>query len=216
MCVEFDARRFERKGQFVEKSMPIECFSQTKIPLEWGEFDARVYRDPSDQTEVLVVSQGHLQAPSVFVRIHSECLTGEAFASLKCDCRFQLNEALRMIAETGAGVVIYLRQEGRGIGLGHKIQAYELQRKGHDTVTANLALGFPEDSREFDFACEIIKSLGIQSIRINTNNPDKIKAVEKHGIRIAERIPSIAEPQKYNVDYLKTKKDKLGHQLEVL
>ncbi|MFK7871992.1 MAG: GTP cyclohydrolase II [Oligoflexales bacterium] len=195
----------------------LECFSQTTIPLEWGEFDVRVYKDPNDQSEVFVVSQGrvsHTDDP-IFVRIHSECLTGEVFHSLKCDCREQLQAAMDDIAKAGQGLLIYLRQEGRGIGLGQKIRAYELQKHGHDTVTANLALGFEEDSRSFTFACDILKSLGLKNIKINTNNPEKIIALESEGFHIVERVPSAVSPQKHNISYLQTKKQKLGHQLDL-
>ncbi|MCX6129481.1 MAG: GTP cyclohydrolase II RibA, partial [Proteobacteria bacterium] len=151
-----------------------------------------------------------------FVRIHSECFTGEVLGSLKCDCSDQLNLALAEIQRRGAGAVIYLRQEGRGIGLGNKIRAYELQNQGADTIEANHQLGFDTDLRSFEAAALILKQRGIQEVILNTNNPDKLNALITHGIKILERVPSLANVNKFNEDYLKTKMDKMGHQLKSL
>jgi GTP cyclohydrolase II len=145
------------------------------------------------------------------VRIHSQCLTGDVFGSLRCDCRSQLEMALAMIAEEGAGVLIYEQQEGRGIGLMAKLRAYELQDSGLDTVEANQRLGFKADHREFTLPAEILKSLGISSVRLLSNNPDKVAALERGGIQVTERVPCEVAPTTHAEDYLKTKKDKMGH-----
>ena len=154
---------------------------------------------------------GDIHSSPPLVRIHSQCLTGDVFGSLRCDCRQQLEMALAMIAEQGAGILIYEQQEGRGIGLMAKLQAYELQDQGLDTVEANERLGFKADQREFALPAEILKALGVSRVRLLSNNPDKVAALEKGGIVVAERIPCEAEPSTHSEDYLKTKKEKLGH-----
>ena len=154
-------------------------------------------------------SSARLERP--LLRIHSQCLTGDVFASLRCDCREQLEIAQAMIAEQGAGILIYEQQEGRGIGLMAKLQAYELQDQGLDTVEANERLGFKADHREFTLPAEILKALGVSSVRLLSNNPDKVAALEKGGIVVTERIPCEAAPSAHSEDYLKTKKKKLGH-----
>jgi len=145
------------------------------------------------------------------VRIHSQCLTGDVFGSLRCDCRQQLEMALSMIAQQGAGVLIYEQQEGRGIGLMAKLQAYALQDSGLDTVEANERLGFKADHREFQMPAEILKALGIRSVRLLSNNPDKVAALQRAGIKVTERVPCEVPSSEYSEDYLKTKKEKLGH-----
>ena len=154
---------------------------------------------------------GNVQAAPPVVRIHSQCLTGDVFGSLRCDCRQQLEMALAMIAEQGSGVLIYEQQEGRGIGLMAKLQAYELQDAGLDTVEANERLGFKADQREFAMPAEILKALGISQVRLLSNNPDKVAALERGGIKVVERVPCEVSPSSYAEDYLKTKKKKLGH-----
>jgi len=154
---------------------------------------------------------GDVHSAPPLVRIHSQCLTGDVFGSLRCDCRQQLEMALTMIAEQGAGVLIYEQQEGRGIGLMAKLQAYELQDAGLDTVEANERLGFKADHREFALPAEILKALGISRVRLLSNNPEKVSALERGGIEVTERIPCEVAPSTYAEDYLKTKKDKLGH-----
>jgi len=154
---------------------------------------------------------GDVHSAPPLVRIHSQCLTGDVFGSLRCDCRQQLEMALTMIAEQGAGVLIYEQQEGRGIGLMAKLQAYELQDAGLDTVEANERLGFKADHREFALPAEILKALGISRVRLLSNNPEKVGALERGGIEVTERIPCEVAPSTYAKDYLKTKKDKLGH-----
>jgi len=154
---------------------------------------------------------GDVRSGTPLVRIHSQCLTGDVFGSLRCDCRQQLEMALEMIAELGAGVLIYEQQEGRGIGLMAKLQAYALQDKGLDTVEANEELGFRADQREFEMPAEILNALGIHSVRLLSNNPDKVAALERAGIVVAERVPCEIAPTEHTEDYLKTKKEKLGH-----
>jgi len=153
-------------------------------------------------------------AENVLVRVHSECLTGDVLGSLKCDCGPQMAEALRRIQSEGRGVFLYLRQEGRGIGLANKIKAYHLQDQGLDTVEANRQLGFKEDLREYGIGAQILRDLGLSTLRILTNNPKKIVGLESYGLTITEQLPLTVEPNLYNYAYLKAKKEKLGHQLE--
>jgi len=154
---------------------------------------------------------GDIHSTPPLLRIHSQCLTGDVFGSLRCDCRAQLEMALAMIAEQGAGILIYEQQEGRGIGLMAKLQAYELQDQGLDTVEANERLGFKADHREFMLPAEILKALGVARVRLLSNNPDKVAALEKGGIVVTERVPCEVAPEAHSEDYLKTKKEKLGH-----
>jgi 3,4-dihydroxy 2-butanone 4-phosphate synthase/GTP cyclohydrolase II len=151
----------------------------------------------------------------VLVRVHSECLTGDTFGSLRCDCGEQLQMAMQMIAEEGRGVVVYMRQEGRGIGFHNKIRAYELQDNGLDTVEANEALGFPPDRRDYGIGMQILVDLGLQNIRLLTNNPEKRAGLEGYGLKIVERVPIICPPNPYNLHYLETKQQKLGHLLQL-
>lgn len=154
---------------------------------------------------------GDVQSAAPLVRIHSQCLTGDVFGSLRCDCRQQLEMALSMITEEGAGILIYEQQEGRGIGLMPKLQAYELQDSGLDTVEANEQLGFKADHREFALPAEILKTLGVRQVRLLSNNPDKVAALERAGIRVAERVPCEVVPSTHAEGYLRTKREKLGH-----
>jgi GTP cyclohydrolase II len=187
------------------------------FPTRWGKF--RIYgfrgtfgppRSPRDEDAVALV-MGDIHSSPPLLRIHSQCLTGDVFGSLRCDCREQLEIALDMIAEEGAGILIYEQQEGRGIGLMAKLQAYELQDQGLDTVEANERLGFKADQREFALPGEILKALGVARVRLLSNNPDKVAALEKGGIVVAERVPCEAAPTAHSEDYLKTKKEKMGH-----
>lgn len=154
---------------------------------------------------------GDVHASPPLVRIHSQCLTGDVFGSLRCDCRQQLEMALGMIAEEGAGILLYEQQEGRGIGLMPKLQAYELQDAGFDTVEANEKLGFRADHREFALPAEMLKALGVKRVRLLSNNPDKVASLERAGIEVAERVPCEVEPSEHAEEYLRTKKEKMGH-----
>ncbi len=198
-------------------SVSIHKYATSKLPTIHGEFEVVVYRHGSGDDESLAVTLGTFSADEpVFARVHSECLTGEVLGSLKCDCREQLELALTRIQEYGRGVLIYLRQEGRGIGLGNKIRAYALQDAGADTVQANHQLGFATDLREFDVAAAILKDLGVYKIRLHTNNPDKIQALEDNGIEIVSRLPAYGAVNPHNRRYLETKHRTLGHDLSAL
>ena len=161
--------------------------------------------------EAVALVMGDIHSGAPLVRIHSQCLTGDVFGSLRCDCRQQLEMALSMIAAAGAGILVYEQQEGRGIGLMPKLQAYELQDSGLDTVEANEKLGFKADHREFVLPAEILKALGVKSVRLLSNNPDKVAALENAGVQVAERVPCEVPPNEHAEDYLKTKREKLGH-----
>jgi GTP cyclohydrolase II len=199
-------------------------YAEAPLPTAYGTFQAIVYRHgaatqsaSAAAEEAIALTMGKLggDAP-VFVRIHSECLTGEAFGSLKCDCRDQLEQALAEVGRRGHGVVVYLRQEGRGIGLGNKIRAYALQAAGADTIEANHLLGFDTDLRDFGLAAAILGDLGVRKVELHTNNPDKRRALEAHGIAVAARLPAHGRVNTHNRRYLETKQDKLGHELEAL
>lgn len=183
-----------------------------KLPTKYGTFTIATYKT-ADGREHAVLSLGGTNKPPILVRIHSQCLTGDTFLSLKCDCREQLHESMKRIQNNRAGVIIYLNQEGRGIGLTNKIKAYKLQEKGLDTVEANRALHLPADARDYQVATEILRDLGIKKIKLLTNNPDKIDQLNRYGIHIFKRIPLAAKPHTLNRSYLSTKKNKLGHKL---
>jgi GTP cyclohydrolase II len=163
----------------------------------------------SEGVVALVMGEVHSSPP--LVRIHSQCLTGDVFGSMRCDCRQQLELALSMIADAGAGILIYEQQEGRGIGLMAKLQAYELQDKGFDTVEANVELGYDNDYREYKLPCEVLRQLGVKQVRLISNNPDKVAAVEAAGIKVVERVSAEVEPYEHSEAYLRTKKEKMGH-----
>ncbi len=193
----------------------IERIATASLPTRYGEFSIHAYRSRVDGKEHIALVKGEVCGEeSVLVRVHSECLTGDVFGSLKCDCGIQVSEALRRINEEGRGVFLYLRQEGRGIGLGNKIKAYHLQDQGLDTVEANQRLGFKEDLREYGIGAQILRDLGLSTIRILTNNPKKIVGLESYGLKIIEQIPLTVRPNPYNYAYLRAKKEKLGHRLE--
>ncbi len=183
-----------------------------KLPTDLGEFSIIIY-EGGDGKEHAVLQAGGSLKEDVLVRIHSQCLTGDVFHSVKCDCRGQLEMAMKAIAKEG-GLLIYLQQEGRGIGLANKIKAYALQDQGMDTVEANKKLGFAPDQRNYEVAASILKDIGVSSIRLLTNNPEKIQGLEEHGINITQRVPlrSREHPQARN--YLRTKKEKMGHLLD--
>ena len=187
-----------------------------KLPTEFGNFMIYAYRDTQDNSEHVAIVKGdpaEFKDKPVMVRVHSECLTGDALGSLRCDCRMQLQAALKMIENVGSGVVVYLRQEGRGIGLVNKLKAYSLQDLGYDTVEANERLGFPADLRNYGIGAQMLNDLGVQKIRLITNNPRKIAGLKGFGIEVADRVPLLIEATDYNSIYLATKAEKLGHML---
>lgn len=195
----------------------VNRLGEARIPTEFGDFTGVAFESVLDGTEHLALVRGDVAGGErVLVRVHSECLTGDVFASLRCDCGPQLRAALRGVARTGTGVVVYLRgHEGRGIGIGNKIQAYGLQDGGHDTVDANLALGLPVDTREYGIGAQILVDLGVTSMRLMTNNTVKYRGLEGYGLTIVERVPLEIPPNPENETYLRTKRDRLGHLLEV-
>ncbi len=192
--------------------------AEASLPTEYGAFNALVYESVLDHEQHMALVYGDLASrPDPLVRVHSECLTGDALGSLRCDCGPQLHTALAKIAAEGAGVVVYLRgHEGRGIGLGHKIRAYALQEEGRDTVDANLDQGLPVDSREYGIGAQILEDLGVHAMRLMTNNPAKYGGLEGFGLRIVERVALESQPTPFNIDYLRTKRERLGHLLEGL
>ena len=201
----------------ITESAFAETVAIAKLPSEFGQFKIYGYRNTLDNSENVAIVKGEPTKfdNSVMVRIHSECLTGDALGSLRCDCGMQLQIALRMIDKAGQGVIIYLAQEGRGIGLLNKVKAYSLQDLGLDTVEANERLGFSADLRDYSMAAQILKDLGVNQIRLITNNPRKIARLQNYGIEVVERIPLAIEPNDYNLNYLTTKAKKLGHLLKV-
>jgi 3,4-dihydroxy 2-butanone 4-phosphate synthase/GTP cyclohydrolase II len=208
-----DLVRYRRQTEKLVKRV-----AEARIPTQWGDFTCYAYESVLDGEQHLALVRGAVQGQDdVLVRVHSECLTGDVFGSLRCDCGPQLDESIRMIAEEGMGVVIYLRgHEGRGIGIGHKLRAYALQEQGHDTVDANLALGMPVDSREYGIGAQMLVDLGLTTIRAMTNNPAKYGGLEGFGIEITGRVPLLTAPNPENIAYLRTKRERMGHLLEGL
>ena len=190
--------------------------AEAKLPTRYGEFTAIAYRSDIDPDEHLALVMGDISTEEpVLVRVHSECLTGDVFGSLRCDCGEQVALAMENIAKEGRGVFLYMRQEGRGIGFHNKIRAYALQDKGLDTVEANLSLGFPSDLRDYGIGAQILADLGLHEIRLLTNNPKKVIGLEGYGLKVVETVPIIATPNPYNRAYLETKQKKLGHRLGI-
>jgi 3,4-dihydroxy 2-butanone 4-phosphate synthase / GTP cyclohydrolase II len=191
--------------------------SEARIPTRHGDFTGYVFESLLDGTEHMAFVCGEVAGQeNVLVRVHSECLTGDVFGSMRCDCGLQLDAAMELIAKEGTGVVVYLRgHEGRGIGLGHKIRAYTLQDQGRDTVEANVELGFPADSREYGIGSQMLVDLGVSTMRIMTNNPAKYGGLEGYGLEIVERVPLHVLPNAENIRYLRTKQEKMGHLLEI-
>ncbi len=187
----------------------IECLAQATLPTRHGDFEAYVFPD-----EHVALVHGEVRGrEDVLVRVHSECLTGEVFGSLKCDCKPQLDAAMAAVAKAGAGAVLYLRQEGRGIGLANKIRAYALQSRGHDTVDANRLLGLPDDARRYDVARDMLAHLGVASVRLMTNNPAKVRALGGLGVTVTGRVPVIVPPNKHSARYLEAKRARMEHDL---
>jgi GTP cyclohydrolase II len=187
----------------------FECLAKATIPTRHGEFDAYVFRD-----EHVALVHGQVRGKQgALVRVHSECLTSEVFGSLKCDCKEQLDAAMAAIARAGEGAVLYLRQEGRGIGLANKIRAYALQSRGHDTVDANRLLGLPDDARKYDVARDMLAHLGVESVRIMTNNPDKVDALRGLGVEVVGRVPVIVPANPHSARYLEAKRLRMEHDL---
>ena len=194
----------------------VQCVSITNMPTKYGEFKAHCYINKLNGEHHIALVMGNISdGESVLCRVHSECLTGDVFGSLRCDCGQQLDKAMRMIAEKGRGVLLYMRQEGRGIGLVNKLKAYHLQDNGMDTLEANIALGFKGDLREYYIGAQILRDLEIRSLELLTNNPDKIYQLEDYGMEIIRRIPIEIEANKYDRFYLKTKQDRMGHLLNI-
>ncbi len=216
--------------------MSYQFITSAKLPTRHGEFDIHIFENDDGQEHVMLTvglsvvnevniietSQPHdavlnqkdatlSERPVPLIRIHSECLTGDAFSSLKCDCGPQLNTAMDAIQKTGCGAILYLRQEGRGIGLTNKIRAYALQDQGHDTLDANLMLGLPADARIYDMCGPMLAHVGVDTVRLITNNPDKVTYLTEHGIDVVERVPIVVGVNDMNAEYLATKRDRMGH-----
>src|SRR5262249_46934574 len=190
----------------------VERVSSVRMPTEYGEFTAIAFREKLSGKHHLALVRGEVRgAENVLVRVHSECLTGDVFHSLRCDCGEQLEQALAQIGSEDRGVLLYMAQEGRGIGLLDKLRAYELQEQGLDTVEANLALGFPADSREYGIGYQILADLGLTTVRLLTNNPRKMEGTEAYGLTVVEQVPIEVPPNLENRRYLQTHPDKLGH-----
>jgi 3,4-dihydroxy 2-butanone 4-phosphate synthase/GTP cyclohydrolase II len=192
----------------------VERVEVVQMPTDYGQFELVLYRSKLDGQHHLALIHGDVAGkPGVLVRVHSECLTGDVFGSRRCDCGPQLHQAMRQVADAGRGVIVYMRQEGRGIGLAPKIKAYKLQEQGYDTVEANKKLGYDMDLREYGLGAQILVDLGLKTIRLLTNNPKKVVGLEGYGLKIVEQVPIKTKPNPHNERYLKTKREKLGHLL---
>ena len=188
--------------------------SESELPTKFGDFTISAFEEPNGKDHIALTIGDIQKQDAVMCRVHSECLTGDVFHSLRCDCGNQLDAAMDTISSNKSGIIVYLRQEGRGIGLKHKIKAYKLQESGLDTVEANEKLGFKPDLRDYGVGAQILKDLGAKKLTVLTNNPKKLIGLEGHGLEIISRMPIVTKPNKENKKYLKTKKDKLGHNIE--
>jgi 3,4-dihydroxy 2-butanone 4-phosphate synthase / GTP cyclohydrolase II len=194
----------------------IRRLARANLPTRYGTFEVYVYDTPEHKEHMALTLGAIDDGEPVLVRAHSECLTGDVFGSSRCDCGEQLDHSLRLLREAGRGVLLYLRQEGRGIGLANKISAYALQERGLDTVEANHALGLPEDARDYRVAAEMLLDLGVRRARLLTNNPAKVEGLGRHGVEVVERVPLRISPNPSNVGYLRTKREKMGHLFPVV
>jgi len=205
---------FMESGNKIEIQEKIDVPADARLPTKYGEFRIRIFHESSTGLDHVALTLGDMSGPDpVLVRVHSECITGDSFASTRCDCGSQLEYTLEEIQRKGWGCLVYLRQEGRGIGLHAKIQAYNLQDKGADTLDANLMLGLPGDARDYSIASIIFDNLGIKHVSLLTNNPDKVEKLENLGIKVFERVPVIVGVGSENIHYLKTKGIKMGHHI---
>jgi len=209
----------------LQREKHIKRIQEVKLPTDYGEFNLIGYESPNSAEPHLALCKGGIgklddegvaieHDEPVLIRVHSECMTGDLFHSQRCECGYQLITAMQMIEEVGKGALIYLRQEGRGIGLANKLNAYKLQEQGYDTVEANIQLGFMADKRDYGIGAQICRDLGLKKVRILTNNPKKVSRLEVYGIKVVEQIPLKAKPGQYNIDYLRAKKNRLGHILD--
>ena len=209
ICTIADLIEFRRTREKLVESVEV-----VKMPTDYGDFNLHLYRSKIDGQHHLALVRGDIAGKSdVLVRVHSECLTGDVFGSRRCDCGPQLHQAMRQVADAGRGVILYMRQEGRGIGLAPKIKAYKLQEEGLDTVEANLKLGYGMDLREYGLGAQILVDLGLKTIRLLTNNPKKVIGLKGYGLKIVRQVPIKVNPNPHNERYLKTKKQKMGHLL---
>src|SRR5450432_4754110 len=207
--------KITRRKATSKTGRPVRSVAHAELPTRYGRFKIYGFEGNGPQEEAVALVRGRLNGKTApLVRVHSQCLTGDVLASLRCDCRAQLELSLKKIGKAAAGILLYLPQEGRGIGLMNKLRAYELQDEGMDTVEANQTLGFAADARDYDFSAQVLKQLGATKIRLLSNNPEKVRQLERAGIRVVERVPCQPRVSKTSRSYLQTKKRKMGHLLD--